>query len=569
MKIPLNILTLSELAFDSSELRKAKCEFSFANFAIWYFSDFFTYAIPGFHKLFWEDGERLALGDLNEVCWIAFRESAKTTLAKIFAIWCICYGKKRYINFDSFDLSVSEAALFDIATALQTNRKIRLDFGDLYYEERNDLEEKKLKRTASFITQNKVKVEAFSTQQPTRGRIYGQYRPDLFILDDIENSETMYSPKTTQSIIRHIDELKSGLSADGSILYLGNYLTDAGVMREVKDAIERSTKGIVRNIPIIDARGIIAWPDKYVLTDEDTAKINRGIMDPKRKKISLESKRRQLGDMVYEREMMNDPEKAGDYVFDQKRIDELIRSATDSKQVIADFHIWKPYQPGNRYAIGADTAEGIGRDANASVLIDFSKEPNEQVGSYVNNRMPPDLFAYELKRQGDAFGGCLIAPEINNTGFATITALKAIYSPSFIYRREEKDKIANVLTRKLGWRTTEANKTEVIFSLKRAVEDGPLVIHDVRILKEMREYAQANLQGVRGLATRHFDLLMATALAWAMRSWAKPSEKIPQEDYQQPPYEGISAFESAGETKEDLFQNPFTGEEQNPFDLFS
>ena len=37
------------------------------------------------------------------MAWIAFRESAKTSYAKLFVIWLIAYKKRFYINVDSFD----------------------------------------------------------------------------------------------------------------------------------------------------------------------------------------------------------------------------------------------------------------------------------------------------------------------------------------------------------------------------------------------------------------------------------------------------------------------------------
>jgi hypothetical protein len=76
--------------------------------------------------------------------------------------------------------------------------------------------------------------------------------------------------------------------------------------------------------------------------------------------------------------------------------------------------LWQEYNPAHRYAIGADTGKGNGNDHSASVLIDFSTIPARQVGSYANNLIPADQFAYELKRQAELFGSCLIAPEKNS-----------------------------------------------------------------------------------------------------------------------------------------------------------
>ena len=83
---------------------------------------------------------------------------------------------------------------------------------------------------------------------------------------------------------------------------------------------------------------------------------------------------------------------------------------------------------------------------------------------------------------------------------------------------------------KLGFQTNVATKSDMIFQLKSAVEDGILAIKDKRILREMKNYRRAELQTRGGKdpnATRHFDLLIATAIAWAMRNHAKSKSEVP------------------------------------------
>lgn len=527
-------------------------------FAAFYFGVDMTYKFPSYAGDFWEDGENLTDGFLREALWLAYAESTKTTNAKILATWWIVTAQKHYINFDSWDKKIAEQSLFDITLWLQTNAKLRKDWGDMYIEERHDREKKQMKRMGEFITTNNIKVEAFSIGISPRGRIFGNIRPDAFIIDDIENKKTIRSAARTQQIIDHVDEVKRGLGPISCILYCGNYISDAGVMRHIRDRVAQDPKGMVRDIPVMDRiTGEIAWKDKYCHTDEEAAKINADPTRRTRPIISLEDKRRFLGDAQFEAEMMNNPESSGELVFDRPTIDRLLRDVQPIKTNNGGLHVWYQFNAAHRYAIGADTAEGGGGDSNTSVIIDFSTTPNRQVASYASNTIEPDSFGHELKREGYLYGACLVCPEINNTGFATITALKNDKYPN-IYRREEQDKIQNKLTKKIGWRTTEGNKYSIILEVKRAVEDGELLILDKRILDEMREFTQNDMRGVAGLTTRHFDLLKAVALAWAMRSLAKVSEQNAPE-YKQPAYEGNSNFEGQG------FSDP-KGEDM--FDMF-
>lgn len=498
------------------------CEKSFPAFCAYYFSEYFTYRSADFHWDFFEDCQLLTERKLKEVAWIAFRESAKTSIAKMFITWCVLYKKKSYINYDSYDKSNSEAALFDIAVTLQSNKKILMDFGQTYYPSKQktqdgELKESKIKRISNFITENKVKVEAFSTQEPIRGRIFQNQRPDLVIFDDIESAKTKDSYPAIIKIRAHIDECRAGIPEEGVIMYLGNFITEDGVIAYIMDILKDRSNSKVRFIPVIQD-GSPTWADKYALTDEEAILRNK---DGGRV-ISLEAKRRDLTDPVFESEMMNNPSKAGDNIFDRKVIDSKRGVCTEPERIDAGFKVWFEFNPTHRYGIGADTAEGIGRDACASCVIDFSTIPNRVVATYKSSVIPPDLFGHELIRQGKQYGNCLIGPEVNQTGYATVAVLSENYSK--IYNHTVRDKETNTITKKLGWHTTASTKPLAIYELKSAVEDGQLEIFDNSLLDELVHYQIRDIKGrVKEGMTRHFDLLMAAAIAWQLRNEATPN----------------------------------------------
>jgi len=508
----------------TKEQRVYACGKSFPHFCYYYFVEYFTYKSAPFHWDFFEDCAKLADGRLKEAAWIAFRESAKTSMAKLFVVWCVLYKKKKYINYDSYDKSNSEAALFDIAVALQTNEKILADFGQTYYPSRqktqgSELKEAKIKRISNFITENKVKVEAFSTQEPIRGRIFQNQRPDLVIFDDIESARTKDSYPIILKIRAHIDECRAGVPEEGAILYLGNYITEDGVIAYVMDILKNRNNAIVRNIPVIQG-GKPTWEDKYAITDIEALELSKGREHPV---ISLETKRRDLTDPVFETEMMNNPAKAGDHIFDRGVIDVKKTLCYEPKDISAGLKIWAEYNPTHRYGIGADTAEGIGRDSCASVIIDFSTIPNRIVATYESPVIPPDLFGHELIRQGKLYGGCLLAPEANNTGYATVAILSENYSESKIFHQAFKDKMTGEETTKLGWHTNSSTKPSAIYELKSAVEEGQLEVPDTDLIEECKHYQIRDLKSIKkpGM-TRHFDKLVALAIAWQLKDKAVP-----------------------------------------------
>lgn len=521
------------------------CGREFAYYLFYYFSEYFAYKTPDFHWNFFDDCQKLVNGELRDALWIAFRESAKTTLAKIFVCWCICYKKKKYIAWDSYDGSNAESALFDIAINLQTNKKLIRDFGRLYRKKKSQIpkdEEEdapKIKRIGNFITENKIKVEMFTTQESARGRITGKERPDLFVFDDVENVITKESLALTSRIIRHIDEVNSGLQATGSILYLGNYISEEGVIAHIMSRLENKKGKIIRNIKVAE-KGIITWPDKYVMTRKESFEVNANL-PPEKHKISLEQKREDLTEVVFQTEMMNDPGKSGDYYFNREKVREAMDKAREPIKEVAGLKIWGNFDARHRYGLGADTAEGIGADSCTTTTIDFSEKPARVVATYKNNEIPPSTFAHEIKRHAWLYGECFIIPEINNTGYATVAELINIPYTN-MYRREVKNKTTGKVSNEYGWRTTSGVKHDVFSQFKTAFEDGELLILDGDLLNEMYHYTKQaiNTLGKEIGMTRHFDLLTSAVLAWEARRYATLSKEDRKDMYKAPkrlPYE--------------------------------
>lgn len=288
---------LNRMITGTQKERKFLASESFGLFCIYYFKPYFKYSLASYHYDFFKDCEDLIENKIREVAWIAFRESGKTSIAKLFVIWLIATGKRRYINVDSFDKENAERILFDVAFEMVNNKRLQADFGVLFSKERG-IDDIKQNRINNFVCQNGVRVEAHSTQESVRGRLHLNQRPDCLILDDIETNKTKDSQAYTKQVQDHITEAMAGLSPDGFMLYLGNYITEYGNIDYIfKRAL--NDKGIrVRNIPVILDNGRPAWESKYALTDEEAIRTG---------KVSIEDKQRQLGSLVFSYEMMNKP----------------------------------------------------------------------------------------------------------------------------------------------------------------------------------------------------------------------------------------------------------------------
>jgi hypothetical protein len=287
---------LDKVFSGSRDERVFLCGEEFNLFMAYYALDYIKYPFADFHHEFFQDIRDLISGKYREVAWIAFRESAKTSFAKNFLLWMICYKKRSYINVDSFDKENAERVLFDIVVELQSNKRLIQDFGQLFNVKR-EADNVTQKRVSNFLTTNGVRVEAHSTQESVRGRLHGHQRPDFLLLDDFETNKTKDSKAYTEQVLKHIDEFKSGLDSKALILYLGNYITEYGSVQSLKDRSKLDKMLLYRDIPVsigLGANGVPTWPAKYTWTHEVG-------------KVDINDKLLQLGSQVFSAEMMNQP----------------------------------------------------------------------------------------------------------------------------------------------------------------------------------------------------------------------------------------------------------------------
>lgn len=262
----------------------------------YYFPHYIKCPFADFHFEMFQDWRDLQSGKIRELAWIMFRESAKTSLAKILMTKMLCFKERGYINIDSYDKNNSETFLFDIAQNLLTNRRIIRDFGFIYQKKRSQ-EEMTMTRLGKFITKNDILVEAHSVAESVRGRLYGSQRPDFVCGDDFETNKTKDSEAYTAVTKGHFEEFATGLDSKAGILYLGNYITKTGIVQWIMDRAKKDDKIRVRMVPI-EENGKPTWESKYCMTNKEAEETG---------KISLEEKKKQFDFVVYQTEMMNNP----------------------------------------------------------------------------------------------------------------------------------------------------------------------------------------------------------------------------------------------------------------------
>jgi hypothetical protein len=304
-------------------------------------------------------------------------------------------------------------------------------------------------------------------------------------------------------VIKRCDEAITGLSMQGSYVVNGNYISEDGTIEWFK-----KKPSVFTNItPIITPDGEPTWS---VIT-----------------KDKIEILKKESLDFAGEYEC--NPQRSGAKYFDIERIKEDLANCRPPDRESCGVSYWGKYISSNAYGIGADTSEGKGKDSNAMTLWDFTT--GTVIGTFYDNEIQPDLFAFELVRIGKEFGNCILAPEVNNTsGGMVIQVLKEKDYPN-IHRKTLTDRMNNVLTTQLGWHTNSKTKPQMLAEFRRDYNNGLITIYDEQLLKEMRAFNINDVAEVTtGLVTRHFDLCISAAIGWQMRNYAMPEESDEEDE---------------------------------------
>ncbi len=218
--------------FGENGLRKELAAFDLAYFGRAYLPHYFSRKSPEFHEELddiWKDGvckgrnpmkEAKAMAGLKGSRQVvaAPRGHAKSTnLTFKDDLHAILYGYKHYILILSDSTEQAEGFLEDIKTELEDNGNILQDFGRLKGD--------RVWRTGTILTSTDVKVEAIGSGKKVRGRRHRNWRPDLIVLDDIENDENVNTSDQRKKLKSWFDKAVSKAGDTYTdIVYIGTIL---------------------------------------------------------------------------------------------------------------------------------------------------------------------------------------------------------------------------------------------------------------------------------------------------------------------------------------------------------
>jgi len=262
---------------------------SFYWFCHVYFANYIHYETAPFQREIQADLQDDSLRFLEI---LAFRDSAKTSIVSLmFVIWCIVTKRRRYPIIIGDSGPQSNRFLYNIRKELENNELLILDWGPFKPETNIDKDE--WQKTTIVIPKYDARVSVHTNGQNIRGIRHRDQRPDLVIMDDLENLKEV-AQKAQRDKLHHW--VKAEAMQVGSIntryVLLGNLLHSDGIMmRMEKEIKEGKIRGVVRRYRIMENDNPALpyqcnWPGKFPTRD------------------ILEEKRRELGEKVWNRECM-------------------------------------------------------------------------------------------------------------------------------------------------------------------------------------------------------------------------------------------------------------------------
>ena len=217
MRLTLEVTPFWEDSEAKQETRKNRAAADPLYFCRTYLPHYFDRAPAPFHYELTGFLEQRGAGTVIPVAVAAPREFAKTTVCAFgYVLHQICFKRRHFILIGSDSEDQASDLTGYLYLELLYNERLQQDFGQLVKTNR---------AVDDFVTLNDIRVKARGRGQRLRGLKHKQYRPDLVILDDLENDINVRNPEIVQEILHWVKStVYPALDAGGSLMIIGTIL---------------------------------------------------------------------------------------------------------------------------------------------------------------------------------------------------------------------------------------------------------------------------------------------------------------------------------------------------------
>ncbi len=315
------IQAIDALPPEQKDKRKAKAKADFHYFRKTYFPHYYKLDSESdlqkhLKSIYYKIRNKVGTKKLGEkFATAAPRGFGKSTdVALTFIIWVIAYELKHFITLFSDAVELTELEIEAIKAELEENTRLRADFPEICGIG-------KVWKVGDIVTANNIRVKGYGSGKRVRGVKHGIHRPDLTIIDDLENDENVKSRKQRDKLEEWLDSAVENLGGVDSlmdIIYIGTILhKDSVLSRKLKLAFwnPRIFKALLRYPKRMDLWDIYEelYKNKSVEAAHNYYLKNRAQMDSGAKllwnEVSLESlmRKRISSKKAFEKEQQNNP----------------------------------------------------------------------------------------------------------------------------------------------------------------------------------------------------------------------------------------------------------------------
>jgi predicted phage terminase large subunit-like protein len=251
-------LKMIEKILKDRPARQSIVQKSFDWFFSVYFHNYIKYETAPFHREIFQiiEDPKIELAVI-----VAFRGSAKSTIVTTASVlWSILGSpQNKFVIILSQTEQKARQHLQNIKMELENNEVLRKDLGPF------DEEKNQWGSTALIIKKFNAKIMISSSEQSIRGMRFMENRPDLIIIDDIEDIDSV---KTQEGRNKTSDwltgEVLPARGKKSKVIIVGNLLHEDSLLKRLQEKIEKGeVNGVYKEYPIVDKNGNSLWPGRY------------------------------------------------------------------------------------------------------------------------------------------------------------------------------------------------------------------------------------------------------------------------------------------------------------------
>lgn len=238
---------------------KSSCSF-FMNF---FLPDELEYEVPEFHPTTWE---YLISVTIEQVALALPRGHAKTTLAKLAVVWYFLFTPFRFCIYTSNTHAVAAEACLDVIKYITSDNFVSV-FGAVTFDVKQD-QKGFYKFTMRFIDEagnlreKDCILKAMGAGQQVRGLNIDNTRPELAIVDDLEDQDNTATPVLIKKLAQWFFGafFKALSRRRRKVIYIGNMLSNRSLLYHF---CEKSDDWHSLRYGCVLSDGRPLWPDMW------------------------------------------------------------------------------------------------------------------------------------------------------------------------------------------------------------------------------------------------------------------------------------------------------------------